>query len=117
MKALLLVVAGAGIGLMAGFAGIGGGAFVVPLLLAMGVSAQKTVGTSFVAILIISIASLFAHNRLGAVDWKLGLLLGAGGVAGSQLGAHLLQSFSTVQFRRIFAGLLVVVAGLMFFKK
>ncbi len=114
---LLVVAAGVVVGVGAAFTGLGGGFLMVPLLLFLGFPAQKAVGTSFLAILIISISALVAHNRLANVDYRVGALLGAGGVIGAQVGARLVEHVSTGQFKRIFAVVLVALAGYLFFKK
>ncbi len=103
-------------GIGASFTGLGGGFLMVPLLLFLGFSAQKTVGTSFLAILVISISALVAHNKLANVDYRVGLMLGAGGVIGAQFGARLVEHVSTAQFKRIFAFILVALALYLFFK-
>jgi hypothetical protein len=90
---------------------------MIPLLLLMGYPAQKAVGTSFLAILVISLSALVAHNKLANVDYRVGLLLGVGGVIGAQLGARLLEQASTASFKRIFAFVLLGLAGYLFFQK
>ena len=104
-------------GLAASFTGLGGGFVMVPLMLFLGYPAQKAVGTSFLAILVISISALVAHNKLANVDYKMGLLLGIGGVIGAQVGARLVEHISTAQFKRIFAVILLGLACYLFFKK
>lgn len=118
MTHLGLALFGLVVGIAASFAGLGGGFLVVPLLtLAFGYTPQKAVGTSFLAILIVSASAVFAHGRLANVDWKAGLLLGVGGVIGAQIGPRLLQGVSATTFNRIFAGLLAALAIQMFFKR
>jgi uncharacterized protein len=117
LNMVFMALLGILVGIGASFSGLGGGFIMVPLLLFMGFSAQKSVGTSFVAILIISISALFAHNRLANVDYKAGLLLGIGGVLGAQIGARLVEHVSTAGFKKIFAVILVGLAAYMFFKK
>ena len=114
---LLMIVGGVIVGVGASFTGLGGGFLIVPLLLVLGFPAQKAVGTSFLAILVISLSALIAHNKLANVDYRIGLLLGAGGIVGAQIGARLLEHVSTASFRRIFAGILVCLAGYLFFQK
>ena len=114
---LLLVVSGIVAGIGASFTGLGGGFLMIPLLLFLGFSAQKAVGTSFLAILVISISALIAHNRLSNVDYKLGLLLGIGGIIGAQIGARLVDHVSTANFKKIFALILVGLATYLFVKK
>ncbi len=113
---LILLAAGIGVGIGAAFTGLGGGFLMVPLLLFMGYPAQKAVGTSFMAILVISISALVAHNKFSNVDYKVGLLLGLGGIAGAQVGARLLEHVSTAQFRKIFAAVLAGLALYIFFR-
>ncbi len=116
MNWIVFLLLGAATGVGASFTGLGGGFLVVPILLLMGYDAQKAVGTSFMAILIISGAALFAHSRLCNVDFRVGLLMGLGGLAGAQIGAQLLEHVSTGQFRRIFALVLFGLACYLFFK-
>ena len=114
---LILLASGILVGVGAALTGLGGGFLVVPLLLFLGFSAQKAVGTSFLAILVISISALLAHNKLQNVDYRLGLLLGLGGAVGAQIGARVVEHLSTAQFRRLFALVLVGLASYLFFKK
>jgi uncharacterized membrane protein YfcA len=110
-----------GLGLLAGigasFSGLGGGFLVVPLLVLLGYTPQRAVGTSFMAIVIISLSALFAHGKLEQVDYKMGLLLGLGGIVGAQVGSRLLQHVSGPVFNKIFAVILVALAIRMFFQK
>ena len=114
---LLMVLAGVLVGIGASFSGLGGGFLMVPLLLFLGYPAQKAVGTSFLAILVISLSALIAHNKLANVDYRVGLLLGVGGVVGAQVGARLVEHVPTASFKRIFAAILVGLAGYLFFQK
>jgi uncharacterized membrane protein YfcA len=105
------------VGVGASFTGLGGGFLMIPLLLFLGYPAQKAVGTSFLAILVISISALLAHNKLANVDYRVGLLLGGGGILGAQLGARMLEHVSTASFKKIFAMVLLGLAGYLFFQK
>lgn len=113
---ILMLLAGVGVGIAASFSGLGGGFLMVPLLLFLGYSAQKAVGTSFLAILVISASALLAHNKLANVDYRTGILLGIGGIAGAQIGARLLEQVSTANFKKIFALILLGLATYLFFK-
>jgi len=114
---LILIASGIVVGVGAALTGLGGGFLMVPLLLFFGYTAQRAVGTSFLAILLISISALVAHNKLQNVDYRVGIMLGLGGVVGAQLGARVVEHLSTAQFRRLFAVVLVGLAGYLFFKK
>ena len=113
----VFALAGVGVGIGAAFSGLGGGFLMVPLLLFLGYTAQKAVGTSFLAILILSVSALVAHNKLANVDYRAGILLGIGGIVGAQIGARLLEGISTDLFRKIFAAILLGLAAYVFFKK
>jgi len=114
---ILMVAAGLIVGIGASFSGLGGGFLMVPILLFIGFSAQKAVGTSFLAILVISISALLAHGKLANIDYKVGMLLGLGGIIGAQVGARILQHVSTASFKKIFAFILVGLAVYLFVKK
>ena len=114
---LLMPVLGVLIGIGAAFTGLGGEFLMVPILLFTGYSAHKAVGTSFLAILVISISALVAHNKLANVDYKVGILLGLGGIVGAQIGARLLVNVSTAQFKKVFACVLVGLAVYLFIQK
>lgn len=117
MHYVLMVVAGVLVGIGASFTGLGGGFLIVPLLLFLGYSAQKAVGTSFMAILVISLSALVAHNKLANVDYRIGALLGIGGVIGAQVGARLVEQVPTASFKKIFAFVLVGLAVYLLVKK
>jgi len=112
-----MLASGVLVGIGASFTGLGGGFLMVPILLFLGYPAQKAVGTSFLAILIISISALIAHNKFANVDYKIGLLLGMGGIIGAQFGARLVEHVSTAHFKKIFALVLIALAVYLFLKK
>jgi uncharacterized membrane protein YfcA len=113
----LMVLGGVVVGLGASFTGLGGGFLIVPYLLFLGYPAQKAVGTSFLAILIIAVSAFVAHNKLANVDYRVGILIGAGGIIGAQIGPRLLENVSTANFKRVFAVILVGLAAYLFFQK
>ena len=114
---ILFVFSGVFIGVGASLTGLGGGFLMVPLLITLGYTAQKAVGTSFFAILIISISALIAHSKFSNVDYRVALALGLGGVIGAQLGPYILENISTVNFKKIFAFILVGLAVYLFFQE
>lgn len=114
---IVMALCGILVGIGASFSGLGGGFLMIPLLLFLGYTAQKAVGTSFLAILVISISALVAHNKLANVDYRAGILLGIGGVIGAQVGARLVEHVSTAHFKKIFAVILLGLAVTVFFKK
>ncbi|SHK11783.1 hypothetical protein SAMN02745216_02915 [Desulfatibacillum alkenivorans DSM 16219] len=113
----MLAAFGVLVGVGASFSGLGGGFLIVPLLLFMKYEAQQAVGTSFMAILVISFSAIIAHNKLSNVDYVAGIMLGIGGIIGAQIGPRLLEGVSTASFKKIFAGILVGLAAYLFFQK
>ena len=107
------VAAGAGIGLLAGLTGTGGGIFLSPLLLLHGwAGARATAGLSAAFILANSAAGL-AGNLASTRHLPAGLpgyvlAVGLGGLAGSQLG---LRHLSPLALRRAVAVVLAVAAA------
>src|SRR5258705_13870320 len=96
----LLPLLGILVGVAASFTGLGGGFIVVPLLVALGYTPQRAVGTSFAAILLVGVSSLAGHARLAEVDWKAGLLLGLGGGGGAHGGPRLLHDVPRPLFQK-----------------
>jgi uncharacterized membrane protein YfcA len=84
-----LVLAGAGIGVMTGFFGVGGGFLIVPALtVGLGMSMRRAVASSLVIITLTALVALASHLASG-VDIDVGLtalLAGSTGV-GSLLGS------------------------------
>ncbi len=73
-----LLAAGVVAGIVAGLFGVGGGVVIVPALALVlsalgfeGTGMHVAVGTSLATIVFTSIRSLLAHNRRGAVDWRV----------------------------------------------
>lgn len=107
------LMAGAGIGLLAGLTGTGGGIFLTPLLLFMRWSpARVAAGISAAFVLSNSLSGLVGNvTSLQAVPGELPLWLAGvaiGGVIGAELGARRLG----IPTLRRALGLVLVVAGL-----
>ena len=107
------VASGAGIGLLAGLTGTGGGIFLTPLLLAAGWAGTRfAAGTSAAFILANSISGLAGTlASIGSLPREIPLWLAAvavGGAVGSQLGS---RQMPAPWIRRALA-LVLLVAGL-----
>jgi uncharacterized membrane protein YfcA len=86
---LLLLGMGAGVGLLSGMFGVGGGFLMTPLLIILGVPPAVAVGTEANQVVAASASGFLAHMRRGNVDFRMGSVLLAGGMAGSALGVWL----------------------------
>jgi uncharacterized membrane protein YfcA len=106
------ILCGAGIGLLAGLTGTGGGIFLSPLLLLMGwAETRETGGVSAAFILVNSLAGLAGNPAsLAHLPTQLPLWAGAaivGGFIGAELGTRRL---GTPTFRRLL-GAVLLIAG------
>lgn len=110
-----LVGAGIALGALTGFFGVGGGFVIVPLLsVGLGVPMRLAIGTSLIAIFLMSVTGFANHLAQGShVDWSLVLPFAAATIAGSLAGATLSPRVPRLALGRMFAVLLTGVAVLM----
>ena len=87
----LLLGMGAGVGVLSGLFGVGGGFLMTPLLIFIGIPPPVAVASEANQLVATSVSGVLAHWRRGAVDFKMGLVLLAGGVLGSALGVWLFK--------------------------
>jgi uncharacterized membrane protein YfcA len=112
---LLLVLVGVIGGTFSGALGVGGGIVMVPLLLLLlRFDQRRAAATSLAAIVLSSISGAATYAVAGHTDVIAGLLLGAGGVAGTLVGTRLLKVLPIAVLRWGFIALLVVIALRMF---
>jgi uncharacterized membrane protein YfcA len=108
---LLLVLVGAIGGVFSGALGVGGGIVMVPLLLMLlGFDQRRAAATSLAAIVLSSISGAATYTVAGHTDVLAGVLLGAGGVAGTLTGTRLLKVLPIAVLRWGFIALLVLIA-------
>ena len=107
----LALLLGVTAGLLAGFFGVGGGILFVPTLLWLGLSQIEAEATSLLAILPTVAAGTWRQRRYGNVRWRTALVLGVTSIAGVVVGVQIATSLPEVTLRRLFAVLLLVVAG------
>lgn len=109
----LAVLAGGGLGFLAGLTGIGGGVFLTPFLIFLNWTPAKVAGgISALFIVVNSIAGLVGLGSKALV-WQP-VFVGAVvvGVAGALLGTHLgVNRWRTATFRRALASVLWIAAG------
>jgi len=113
VAAVKVVLVATGVGLLTGFFGVGGGFAVVPaLVVALGFPMPVAVGTSLIVVTINSATALTARLASGiALDWRLIGVFTAAAVVGSLLGTRVAAIASPRLLTRVFASLLVVIAG------
>ncbi|MGE0853018.1 MAG: sulfite exporter TauE/SafE family protein [Hyphomicrobiaceae bacterium] len=109
-----LIGLGFAVGALAGFFGIGGGFLIVPaLMLATGMALPNAIGTSLVAVTAFGLATAGSYATSGFIDWRLALLVVAGGVVGSIAGTRLNAVLAPRKnlLNRIFGGGVIAVGG------
>jgi uncharacterized membrane protein YfcA len=103
---------GAGVGLITGFLGVGGGFLVVPALMVVaGLNMREAVGTSLLVIAINSAAGFIGHLGGSRLDASLIAVLTAAAVAGALVGERLARHIASTKLRRAF-GVVVLAIGL-----
>ncbi len=112
-----VLVLGAGVGLLSGLVGAGGGFLIVPALtLFGGVALREAIGTSLFVITLQSFAGFAGHIGHVQLDWPLVLLVAGAAVTGAIAGASLGKKVPVSALRRGFAWL-VLAMGLFMFSK
>jgi hypothetical protein len=124
VNAFIFLGMGAGVGVLSGLFGVGGGFLMTPLLIFTGIPPAVAVATEANQIVASSVSGALAHWRRGNVDLKMGIVLLLGGILGSTLGVWifgLLHGFGQVDLVSrsscvVFLGIigaLLLIEGLM----
>ena len=108
---LLAVGLGLLAGVISGLLGVGGGLLFVPTLLALGLSQRSAEATSLLAILPTVAAGAWTQQRYGNVRWRPAFVIGVASIGGVVGGVLVAEALPEVALRRLFAVLLLVVAG------
>ncbi|GGW47536.1 UPF0721 transmembrane protein [Streptomyces lucensis JCM 4490] len=107
--------AGAGLGAVTGFLGVGGGFLAVPALVGvLSLPMRRAVGTSLLVIAVNSLAALAARAGTGThLDWAVIAPFTAAAVLGAWDGKRLSARIAGGTLRRLFACVLLAVAAFM----
>lgn len=88
INAFLLLGLGGMVGFLSGMFGVGGGFLITPLLLFIGVPPGVAVATGANQVVASSVSGVLVQLKRKAVDFRMGLVLLAGGVVGSFVGVQ-----------------------------
>jgi uncharacterized membrane protein YfcA len=99
------------IGFVAGLLGIGGGVFIVPLLIyILKIPTKIAAATSIFIVVFSSFSGFIAHISIAHPDWKFILLAALFSFAGGQIGSRVMaEKLQARTIRRIFGGVLLVL--------
>jgi len=121
---MLFLLTGSVAGVLAGLLGVGGGLFIVPMLLFLlpfiGIDSAQLmticVATSLATIVITSISSVFAHHKKGGILWPVFWRFVPGLVIGSFLGSYLADIISQQFLKSLFGVSVILISINMIFQ-
>lgn len=105
---------GIGAGYLGGLLGVGGGNFIVPALVWLGVDPKKASATTAFIVVFASLSGFFGHAATGTVNWSLLAFAAVGSVAGAILGSWLMhKKLEANQVKKIIGIVLYAIAAKM----
>lgn len=116
---LVIFILSAIVGVVGGIYGIGGGAIIAPIFIAIfhlpvytiaGACLMGTFLTSVVAVIFYQVIAPFYPHMVVAPDWLLGLLFGFGGMVGMYLGARVQKYIPAKIIKWLLAAILIFTA-------
>jgi hypothetical protein len=108
-----VAASGAGVGVAAGFFGIGGGFLIVPGLMgASGMTLAMAQASSLVSVAAFGATTALNYAASGLMNWPIVAAMAVGGVGGTLAGLPVARSLgqNAGLGRRLFAGLILIVA-------
>ena len=86
-----LIILGLGVGVIGGFFGMGGAWMITPGLNILGFPMAFAIGTDIAHMAGKSLVSTMRHGKFGNVDYRLGVIMIIGTVAGFEVGAQMIM--------------------------
>jgi uncharacterized protein len=107
------------VGFLSGLFGVGGGFLLTPLLMMIGIPPAVAAASDSNQIVAGASSGAYAHWRLGNVDFKMGLIILAGGITGGTIGVQVvkvLRAMGNFEFvmKLTYVLMLGLVGGAMF---
>ena len=107
----VVLASGAGVGLMTGVLGVGGGFLIVPVLVMLvGLPMQMAVGTSLIIIAMNSLAGFLGHVGDGSLNISMTVIFTAAGLLGTFAGARLNKRLPAGKLQKVFAWFVITLA-------
>jgi uncharacterized membrane protein YfcA len=110
----LVVGIGGLVGFLSGLFGVGGGFLLTPLMMMIGIPPAVAAASDSNQICAAAASGAFAHWRLGNVDFKMGGVILAGGIAGGTIGVQLVKILRALgNFEFVMKVVYVIMLGLV----
>jgi uncharacterized membrane protein YfcA len=109
VNGLLIVALGALTGVLSGLFGVGGGFLTTPLLIFYGIPPTVAAASASTQVTGASVSGVIAHGKRNGVDYRMGMVMVAGGVVGAMLGALLFRFFQAIGQIDVVINILYVV--------
>lgn len=103
---ILLILIGAGAGILGSLVGIGGGIIISPILALIGLTPPQVAGTSLIAVSSTSTSSVIAYARLRRIKYDIAIKMAIFSSPGAIFGAILSMKIAPLDFKLLFAILL-----------
>ncbi len=105
---------GSGVGFLAGLLGVGGGAFVLPILHGIGLETKKASGTTALVALASSVSGFAARATLGSIDPAFAAVTSVAAAAGAYVASRFAsRRLTSASLKRIVAVILWLIAARM----
>jgi len=105
---------GIGAGYLGGLLGVGGGNFIVPALVWLGIDPKKAAATTAFIVVFSSFSGFFGHAVMGSINWNLLTFAAVGSIAGAILGSWLMhKKLDAGQVKKIIGVVLYAIAAKM----
>lgn len=104
MYVMTAVFSGAFTGVLSGLLGIGGGAILVVVsVFLLGLSQHMAQAAAILAMVPTALVGVWKHNKNGLINYRVALLLAAGALVGSLVGAYIANMLSGEALRKLFS--------------
>lgn len=117
---LFYIFAGAGVGLIVGLTGVGGGSLMTPILIFAGIPEKVAIGTDLLYAAVTKTGGTLAHKKQGTIDWKLVRLLAVGSIPASLITSAILHSFGTLDYTHLLTralGVMLILTAIVILMK
>ncbi len=108
LEGLMLLISGLVSGVLAGFFGIGGGTFIVPAMIAIGMDIKTAIGISVMQMVFSSLSGSYINYKNGKLNIKQGLWVGLGGFIGAGFSGIIVTYLSSITLSLLFLSLVIL---------